>query len=127
MTVVADFSQLTALATQLAAAPTRLAALAPPVVREGVQSGRDNAQSLIRSQIRGVYLPHYPDAITAEMTSPLSGEFGPETSREQGAFGPGVEYGSSNAGPLPHMGPAADALAAAFPREIAQVAVEALW
>lgn len=127
MTVIVDFSQLTLLATRMAAAPSRLATLGPRVVREGIESGRDEAQAQIRAQIRGVYLPHYPDSITAKMTSPLSGEFGPDSALPQGDFGRGVEYGSSNAPPLAHMGPAADALEQAIPNEMLDVAVDALW
>jgi hypothetical protein len=67
------------------------------------------ARDILRGQTSGTYLPHYPRSITHEVESG-GGEYsmivGPETSKPQGGMGLGVEYGSSNAPPFPHLNPA---------------------
>ena len=76
-----------------------------------------------------MYLPHYPSTITHEMTRTVGGaldvEFGPESSRTQGGMGPGVEFGSANTGPRPHLFPAADDVVPQLARELAAAAGEA--
>jgi hypothetical protein len=69
------------------------------------------ARDLLRGQASGPYLPHYPRAITSE-TERSAGMVtmivGPESAKPQGGMGLGVEYGSVNAPPLPHLNPAFD-------------------
>lgn len=70
------------------------------------------ARDRLRAQIRGRYLPHYPRSITSE-TERSQGAVtmivGPESDRLQGGMGPGVEFGSVNTGPRPHLFDAFDA------------------
>lgn len=70
------------------------------------------ARDRLRGQITGTYLPHYPRSITSETersTGMVSMIVGPETGRLQGGMGPGVELGSVNAPPNPHLFDAFDA------------------
>lgn len=64
------------------------------------------ARDRLRGQIRGVYLKHYPRSITSETErSPgkVSMIVGPESGKPQGGMGPGVEFGSANTRPIPHL------------------------
>lgn len=119
----ADFSEVTALAQDLAAAPERTRADVTRLIRRGVRTGRDRARELFRGQVRQLYLPHYAGAITHEVSG-LSGEFGPESSRQQGGMGRGVEFGSMNHGPIAHMMPAADELERSLPDDMAELALK---
>lgn len=69
------------------------------------------ARDLLRGQTTGVYLKHYPRSISSE-TERSAGIVtmivGPESGKPQGGMGLGVEYGSSNAPPFPHLNPAFD-------------------
>jgi len=70
------------------------------------------ARDRLRPQITGTYLRHYSRSITSETERApgrVSMIVGPETGRLQGAFGPGVEFGSVNAPPFPHLFDAFDA------------------
>lgn len=70
------------------------------------------ARDLLRGQgVEGVYLPHYFRSITSEVerfSTHIDLIAGPETGRPQGGMGPGVEFGSVNTGPKPHLFNAAD-------------------
>lgn len=65
------------------------------------------ARDLLRGQIgRSGHLPHYPRSITSEVersAGMVSMIVGPESGRPQGGMGPGVEFGSVNTGPKPHL------------------------
>lgn len=65
------------------------------------------ARDLLRGQIgTSGHLPHYPRSITSETerrAGMVSMIVGPETSKLQGGMGPGVEFGSVNTGPKPHL------------------------
>lgn len=65
------------------------------------------ARDLLRGQIgRSGHLPHYPSAITHEVerdSRSVSMIVGPETAKPQGGMGLGVEFGSINTGPKPHL------------------------
>lgn len=55
-------------------------------------------------------LSPYARSITFDiLDAGLSAEIGPDQSMNQGTAGRGVEFGSANHGPIPHMLPAADA------------------
>lgn len=70
------------------------------------------ARDRLRGQITGRYLPHYPRSITSE-TERAAGRVsmivGPDSGMLQGGMGPGVEFGSVNAPPHPHLFDAFDA------------------
>jgi hypothetical protein len=106
-----DGSELVTLAADLIGAPDRLMAEVEPVVEKGALNVRRGAQELLRSAITGVYLPHYGRAITYEMERGndwVQADIGPEVDKPQGGMGRGVEVGSSNTAPIPHMFPALD-------------------
>lgn len=95
---------------ETAAALGKIAETAPEAVEDALTRGgnwtRYHARDILRSQITQKYLPHYPLAITSEVESGggmYSMIVGPETSRRQGGMGPGVEFGSVNAPPFPHL------------------------
>lgn len=71
------------------------------------------ARDRLRSRLgRSAHLPHYPRSITSETersAGMVSMIVGPETAKKQGAFGPGVEFGSVNTQPHPHLFGAFDA------------------
>jgi hypothetical protein len=119
--MAADLSGLDKLIADLAAAPGRLRPDVIKLTREAVRRGRDDARERISGQIRGKYLPHYAQSITHEVSG-TKGEFGPDSSRPQGRMGRGVEFGSVNHPPLPHMLPAADALEQSVPDELLDLA-----
>lgn len=109
MRIVADTSDLTALAGKFVAVPAAVEAAAEPVMERAAYNVRRDARALIRGQITGTYLPHYPRSITYEVEAVrawIEAEIGPEIGRPQGGMGRGVEYGSVNTRPLPHLIPA---------------------
>lgn len=62
--------------------------------------------------VSGTYLPHYFRAISSEVdrySTHLDLIVGPESHKPQGGMGPGVEFGSINTGPKPHLYSAFDA------------------
>lgn len=64
------------------------------------------ARDVLRGQIRERYLKHYPRSITSETErsgTRVSMIVGPESGKPQGGMGPGVEYGSVNTRPIPHL------------------------
>lgn len=126
MQLRADFSEVAALADDLGAAALAVHPEIARAVEAASREGAAEARRRIRGQIRGKYLPHYPSAITHE-ASGLIGEFGPDASRLQGGMGRGVEYGSVNKGPLPHMGPAADMLERVMESRGVTLVAKVLW
>lgn len=79
------------------------------VVGKGSGNVKRGAQRIIRSQSPRGYLPHYPKAITYDVTASgtvVTGEIGPRKDREQGGLGPYIEEGTVNNAPVPHLAPA---------------------
>lgn len=106
-----DAAELDRLAADLKAAPERLKPEVDRIVERAALNIRRDAQQRVRDQIRGVYLPHYPRAITYDMDfggSHAEAEIGPESGLPQGGMGPGVEFGSARHAPIPHLLPAYD-------------------
>lgn len=64
------------------------------------------SRDILRGQITGKYLPHYPKSISSEVElfpNRISLFVGPETDMLQGGMGPGIEFGSANTRPFPHL------------------------
>jgi len=96
--------------TETAAALLRLGGSAYDAVEDAAERGGQwvtyQARDLLRGQISGVYLKHYPRSITSETeraAGVVSMIVGPETAKPQGGMGPGVEWGSINAPGFPHL------------------------
>lgn len=96
--------------TETAAAVLRMGEMADVAVWDALTRGgkwtRYHARDILRSQITQTYLPHYALAITSEVIQEgavFSMIVGPETRRKQGGMGPGVEFGSVNTAPTPHL------------------------
>jgi hypothetical protein len=100
---------------EIAAALHRMGDTAMDAAEDALEQGGKwvtyQARDLLRGQVRGVYLPHYGRSITSE-TERSAGIVtmivGPESGKPQGGMGLGVEYGSVNAPPNPHLNPAFD-------------------
>lgn len=95
---------------ETAAALHLLADIAPEASEDVLERGGKwvtfQARDILRGQIRGVYLKHYGRSITSEVERSggmVSMIVGPETAKPQGGMGPGVEFGSVNTGPKPHL------------------------
>jgi hypothetical protein len=95
---------------ETAAALEQIGAAAPLLVQDALTRGgkwtRYHARNILSGQITQTYLPHYALSITSEVEHSggmYSMIVGPETRKKQGGMGPGVEFGSSNAPPFPHL------------------------
>ena len=95
---------------ETAAALEEIARQMPEGIEDALERGgkwtRYHARDILRSQVTETYLPHYARSITSEVEQGpgrYSMIVGPETHRKQGGMGPGVEFGSVNTGPKPHL------------------------
>lgn len=82
---------------------------AKKVVGKGSGNVKRGAQRIIRAESSRGYLPHYPRAITYDVTASgtlVTGEIGPRKDREQGGLGAYIEEGTVNNAPFPHLAPA---------------------
>lgn len=82
------------------------------VVGQGSLNVKKDAQKIIRAASHRGYLPHYPRAISYDVTASgttVTGEIGPKQGKLQAGLGPYLEYGTSNNAPIPHLQPALDA------------------
>jgi hypothetical protein len=133
--------ELAALYRDLSTAGATIKPLMVGVINKGALNVKNDARELFaelqkRSRYKG-YLPHYGWTITydapVERAGDITSVIGPETTGkpfQQGAFGKGIEYGSVNAPPLPHLEPSLDAEAPRLEmamRAIAQRAMGVIW
>ena len=82
------------------------------VIGKGSGNVKKEAQRIIRAASPHGYLPHYPRAITYDVTADgttVTGEIGPRRDRRQGGLGSYVELGTVHNPPVPHLSPALDA------------------
>lgn len=122
-----DSPDLLALVQDLMGVEGKLVPEVRKVVERGALNVKKDAQQRFQAQSSGTYLPHYAASITYEMTGPLEAEVGPErTGHKQGQMGRGIEFGSSNKGPMPHMIPAADAEEPKLADQVGDAAVRVL-
>ena len=96
--------------SETAADLLKMGDMASDAVEDALDRGgkwvRYHARDILRTQIRGMYLRHYPRSITSETEKSagmVSMIVGPQSNRRQGGMGPGVELGSVNTGPKPHL------------------------
>lgn len=77
-----------------------------------VGKGSLNIKKGAQRRVSGfAHLPHYPRAISYDVTSKgtfIESEIGPDKKRPQGPLGNIVEYGTVNNAPIPHLGPELD-------------------
>lgn len=79
------------------------------VVGKGCNNMKRDAQNIIRAASHKGYLPHYPRALTYDVTRQglsVTGVFGPDAALMQGVLARVLEYGTVNSAPIPHVGPA---------------------
>jgi hypothetical protein len=104
-----DVAELDVLADDLVEAADRAAGAVLHVTRESAATIKQDARERVLGQITRTYLPHYPNTITYDSwhnSAEVGAEIGPDSDRPQGGMGPGVEFGSINTPPKPHLFPA---------------------
>ncbi len=109
MTITVD--GLTELQAVFREAPQKLQTAAKRNVSKTALEVKKGAQARVSAGLSATksHLPHYARSIDYDLVAGgLSAVVGPNPSKIQGAFGRGVEFGSSRAGPIPHMLPSAD-------------------
>lgn len=85
---------------------------AKKIAGKGALKVKKDAQRIIRERSKRNYLPHYPRAISYDVTASgtvVTAEIGPKTEKLQGGLGRLIEEGSVNNAPIPHLSPALDA------------------
>lgn len=120
-----DAEGLDQLVADLTAAPRRVQAMTPKVLAESAKRVRDGA----RGRVGGRYTPHYPQSITFDVKpgfGAIEAEIGPDKGLPQGPLGNILEFGTSNNGPRPHLGPALDEEAPGFADAMGDLGEEAL-
>lgn len=118
-----DTSELEQLADDLVDSVDRAMDAAVRVTERGALNIRRDAQDKVRAQISETYLPHYARAITYEVHESglqVWAEIGPESDKPQGGMGPGVEFGSANAPPFPHLFPSLEEEEPRYLRQLAR-------
>lgn len=94
---------------------------AKKVVGQGCNNIKKDAQRIIRGASHYGYLPHYPKAISYDVTVTgyvVSGEVGAKTERLQGGLSRILEDGTVNNAPIPHHDPALSLEEPRFPPHI---------
>lgn len=82
------------------------------IVGKGSLNVKKEAQRIIKANSPRGYLPHYPRAISYEVTAraaDVSSEIGPDADKPQGGLARIIEYGTIHNAPIPHLSPALDA------------------
>lgn len=122
----ADVSELLQYANQVAHSVDHAEKDLSKVVERGAFNIKRSAIQTVRAFSTGTYLPHYPKAISYDMLNPLEAEIGPDASKPQGGMGRGVEFGSSDTPPIPHLFPALEQEQPRFEKQIAPILAQAL-
>ena len=94
------------------------------VVGQGCLNIKRQAQQIIRANSHRGYLPHYPRAISYDVTAggaSITGTVGPDAARLQGGLARIIEYGSVNSAAIPHLSPALDAEIPKFTRYVGEL------
>lgn len=94
------------------------------IVGQGCLQIKRDAQRTIRAASHRGYLPHYPRAISYDVTSGaggIVGEVGPDRAKLQGGLGRILEFGTINSAPIPHLNPALEAELPRFERFVAEL------
>lgn len=124
-----DVSELRAVQRDLESVGSRSRAAVKPVLRESGRVVRDLARSKIQGFMSGKSaIKHYPRAITHQaVEGGMAVEVGPERAKKQGGMGAAIEFGSSKAGPFPHLNPAAEEHLPVMQSKIIQAVTDRLW
>ena len=101
---------LTALMSDLTAAPEKLRAGVRATVEKAALNIKDDAKDIVTRATPKGHARAYPASITYDVqqtaTGGTSAEIGPDKDKRQGALGNLIEFGSANNSPIPHLGPA---------------------
>lgn len=107
----AKMTGLAALTADLRKAVENAVPDAKKIAGKGAMNVKREAQRIIRERSKRGYLPHYPRAISYDVTAAgglISAEIGPKTEKLQGGLGKLLENGSIHNAPIPHLSPALD-------------------
>lgn len=110
------------LASDLAGIATRAPKDMRKVVREGIKIGNQVARKSAKASA-GPHGKNYYKRISAEMTGPLQGEFGPHGDVSGNAVGAGWRHG----GPNTDLPRAADVVGPAFAKKVARLPDGWFW
>ena len=101
---------LTALVSDLAAAPEKMRAGVRATVQKAALNIKNDAKEIVTAATPKGYARAYPSSITYDTqqtsTGGTSAEIGPDKDKRQGALGNLIEFGSVHNAPIPHLGPA---------------------
>lgn len=117
-------SHLDALAADMAAIPVRAVKDGSKVVRKNLREGNRLAKAFAKNSA-GSHGKLYPLAFSAEMTSALAGEYGPDAAKPQG--GMSFEYGSRNQPPHLDLNRSADIIGPKFARDVDDMIGRLFW
>lgn len=124
MRVKVDARQLDALAADLDRIPAAALRDARKVVAKNLRDGNRLARSFA-TKTAGRHGKHYPRSITAEMTGPASGEYGPDEAMPQG--GMSFEWGSRNQPPHLDLNRSADIVGPKFADDVDTMVGGLFW
>lgn len=101
---------LSELISDFRAAPAKLETQAKRNVSKTALEIKKGAQSRVQASLSArSHLPHYSRSIDYDLLDDgLTAEVGPNPDKIQGAFGPGVEFGSARTAPISHLYPSGD-------------------
>lgn len=112
------------LASDLRKIPVMAAKDMARITKMNAQRGNKNAKAYAKESA-GAHGKHYHKAFTVEMLSPLSYEYGPDSSRPQGDMS--FEFGSRNQPPHLDLSRSADLLGPMFARDVAKLPDRWFW
>lgn len=124
-----DASDLVKMFDDLNGAAVKIGPAVRAVVSRGAVNIKKDAAARFEAQRVGAYLPLYSRSIDYDLESSggvTTAVIGPNSDKVQGAFGVGIEYGSTHSAPLPHLNPALDAEDPKFEVALADAAVRSL-
>ena len=112
-------NDLSDLAADMRAIPAKFKAKAPGVVRKNVSAGNKIAQGIARAR-SGPHGKAYWKRLTAEMTGPLEGEYGPHDGGTP--VGGGWRHGRNT-----DLPPSADQIGPKFAKDVGDLADGLFW
>lgn len=110
------------LADDMAAIPVQFARKAPGVVLKNTKAGNRIAQRIAREKA-GPHGAAYYKRLTAELTGPLTGEYGPEGDPKTEFVGVGFRHGPGNH----DLAQSADIQGPRFAKDVADLADGLFW
>lgn len=108
----------------LSAAPEKLVTEGSQIIRRNIEAGNKVGRAFAKTS-SGVHGKHYPKAFSAQMTSALEGEWGPDEAKPQG--GMSFERGSRNQKPHLDVLRSGDVQVPQYHDDMSDLADRLLW